>query len=155
MSACTLGYSALEVPARWPRVRITWICSFRKLDASSRYGSAGCRGFYPINSLRNAAVQHAASELVVLLDVDFMPSARLCEILFVDFPCRRAQVLRSLCVSNGAPHCLVVPNFEATEFSESSFQQLLTSKQGLVAAWRAGRVRGISARRPLPSVRQL
>ncbi|CAE7526759.1 gnt13, partial [Symbiodinium natans] len=36
---------------------------------------------YPVNALRNAALEHARSDLVFLLDVDFVPSRRLHDLL--------------------------------------------------------------------------
>ena len=41
---------------------------------------------FPINFLRNVAVQHATSDLVLPLDVDFLPSVGLKEELMCEVP---------------------------------------------------------------------
>ena len=36
-------------------------------------------GLYPVNALRNRALQLAATEMVLLLDADFIPNTQICE----------------------------------------------------------------------------
>jgi len=62
------------------------------------------RKLYPINALRNLAVSQARTELVFLLDVDFVPSAGLLRDLT-----RQSTLLSHLTASKAA---LVLPAFE-------------------------------------------
>ncbi|CAE7516044.1 Large2 [Symbiodinium sp. KB8] len=71
---------------------------------------------YPVNALRNVALEHARSDLVFLVDVDFVPSRRLHEVLASDDGGRR--LLNAL--SHGSrksrgPGALVIPAFEAAK----------------------------------------
>jgi len=67
---------------------------------------AVARGLYPINALRNLALSQARTELVFLLDVDFVPSAGLLRDLT-----RQPALLSHLAANKAA---LVVPAFEVS-----------------------------------------
>ena len=87
------GASGERVPRRVAEQRVREACA--RIGATPRSGSVrlalfeeegdrgGCRGggelarLYPINAMRNAALGLAGSELVLPLDVDFLPSAGL------------------------------------------------------------------------------
>jgi len=71
---------------------------------------------YPVNALRNAALEHARSELLFLVDVDFVPSRRLHEVLASDDGGRRLlNALSHGSRKNRGPGALVIPAFEAAK----------------------------------------
>jgi len=71
---------------------------------------------YPVNALRNAALEHARSELLFLVDVDFVPSRRLHEVLAGDDGGRRLlNALSHGSRKNRGPGALVIPAFEAAK----------------------------------------
>jgi len=67
--------------------------------------TAGYDAMYPINALRNIALEQAQTDLVFLLDVDFVPSEGLYETLLSAF-----RELHHACLRHKA--VLVVPAFE-------------------------------------------
>mmetsp|Transcript_94871 Transcript_94871/g.237934 ORF Transcript_94871/g.237934 Transcript_94871/m.237934 type:complete len:1751 (+) Transcript_94871:92-5344(+) len=67
---------------------------------------------YPVNTLRNAALQHARADMVFLLDVDFVPSEKLFDVLV---GADDGQKLRAALQGGNdhQPTALVIPAFEA------------------------------------------
>jgi glycosyltransferase-like protein LARGE len=79
-------------------------------------------GLYPVNSLRNAALAAARSDLVFLLDVDFVPSSGLHARLLGGRQCDLLP--KALSGGNGrAPVALVVPAFEVRESVTHAWDQ--------------------------------
>ena len=72
-----------------------------------RTDSDGVDVLYPINHLRNLALDNASSELVFLLDVDFVPSLNMHEMLI-----NNDMYKDALNVSKKANLALVIPAFE-------------------------------------------
>lgn len=67
--------------------------------------------FYPVNTLRNVALDGAPSDLAFLLDVDFIPSKGLWSALN-DSP----EIIEALCSPGKEPPCaLVVPAYEVRQ----------------------------------------
>lgn len=66
---------------------------------------------YPVNTLRNVAMEEAASDLVFVLDVDFIPSCGLHDTLV-----SHEQSLDAFLTPDGdLPRALVIPAFEVQE----------------------------------------
>lgn len=74
-----------------------------RLTVAHREGSSA---FYPINACRNVALDGAATEAVLLLDVDFRLSDNACDVLAAD----GAKVVRQAAASDTA---FVLPAFES------------------------------------------
>jgi len=79
---------------------------YRASSPSPKEAADGETALYPINALRNLAMSHAATELVFLLDVDFVPSAGLLRELGHDH-----RLLHQLKTTRTA---LVIPAFEVS-----------------------------------------
>mmetsp|Transcript_15970 Transcript_15970/g.37652 ORF Transcript_15970/g.37652 Transcript_15970/m.37652 type:complete len:598 (-) Transcript_15970:50-1843(-) len=99
---------------------------------------------YPVNKLRNEALRGARSQLVLLVDVDFLPSDGLYGSLCGKDDGRK--LFRALCgpsrKSDGAqkPRALVIPAFEARSWKKEEVKphgQML-SHGGLKEAYEAG-----------------
>mmetsp|Transcript_25727 Transcript_25727/g.59478 ORF Transcript_25727/g.59478 Transcript_25727/m.59478 type:complete len:538 (-) Transcript_25727:98-1711(-) len=99
---------------------------------------------YPVNKLRNEALRGAHSRLVLLVDVDFMPSQGLYRRLCGTDKGRRLHLALSGRNKRGKQSLLVVPAFEA--FSTTKDQVVQNGKalafQGLHAAHQAGTALG-------------
>ena len=63
---------------------------------------------YPINTLRNTAVEHARTELLFLVDVDFVPCRRLCKLASTQL------WAASVAQHAAAGELTVIPAFETT-----------------------------------------
>lgn len=66
---------------------------------------------YPINALRNLAMRQAVTELVLVLDVDFVPSCAAAQLSAILFDARGGELGRRL-RDTEAPTALVLPAFE-------------------------------------------
>ena len=68
------------------------------------HGSFGCPARFPFNALRNLALSRCVEELVLIVDVDFVP-----------MPARRAGalLLRQLAATTAPNTAIVLPAFEA------------------------------------------
>lgn len=93
-------------------------------------------GLYPINALRNAALELAAGEVVLQLDVDFVPSEGLYEA--TRQPALYAAVRRA-CLEERK--MLVLPAFESCEEPCAAAQLAAGGKAQLRAAVAGGRAR--------------
>jgi hypothetical protein len=80
---------------------------------------------YPINGLRNIALQHATSEFVFLLDVDCIPSRDLFDSFVGTSEMKNS--LRNICVQNVGG--IVVPCFEPSDDACFNTQNLFTSDE--------------------------
>ena len=94
----------------------------------------GGLGLYPINAARNAALRLATTELVLLLDVDFLPSTGLHSTV-----AGSAAELRRRCVEER--RLLVLPAFESCADACEAAALAAGGKPALAAAVVAGRAR--------------
>ena len=135
-----------------------------RLTISLLFGNAPSEheydNLYPINALRNLALHVVATELVLLVDVDFVPSPQLALLCgATPAPCAQAHACpqhhtagtgsnsaqepvsyaeaRSLC---GSGAVLVVPAFEVG--MESELDELPSTQKDLASLWREGRAEG-------------
>jgi len=81
---------------------VTLLYGLQAQDGSCKYDF-----MYPVNALRNVAVSQARSEMLFLLDVDFVPSSRL--FAAIEAANIGGRLRESLLQRQG---CLVVPAFE-------------------------------------------
>lgn len=82
-----------------------------KLDVSlsvQEFASVWLAGLYPVNTMRNRALALARTDVALLLDVDFWPSAELSELMLV--PGKYA----SLAAAVAAGNAIVLPAFETS-----------------------------------------
>lgn len=99
------------------------------------HGSFGCPARFPFNALRNLALSRCVEELVLIVDVDFVP-----------MPARRAGalLLRQLAATTAPNTAIVLPAFEAvhTGWRESNANgtHMNVEKQALRELLRAGKV---------------
>ena len=100
----------------------------RRVTISVLYGNAPSgteyNDVYPINSLRNLALDAAQTELVLLVDVDFIPSRELAQLCHAGVPAYGTYREMGVC---GA--ALVVPAFDVSGEASS-----LPSTQGELAS---------------------
>ena len=80
-------------------------CLLNSCLVEAPLGMSGYDAMYPINALRNAALDQAETELIFLLDVDFVPSSGLCSSLAQGY-----TELKEACTQHRV--ALVVPAFE-------------------------------------------
>lgn len=92
----------------------------------------GCPARFPFNTLRNLALSRCVEELVLIVDVDFVP-----------MPARRAgTLLRQLAATTGPNTAIVLPAFEAvhTRWQESNGTHMDVEKEELRELLRTGKV---------------
>jgi len=107
--ACCKRAAASCALAGQPAPALTVTIVYRLDEAEVRCPPYDC--LYPVNTMRNVALAGARSDIVFLLDVDFVPSHGLCKRLSnVDAVRKLRQCLRGH--SSSGPLCLVVPAFE-------------------------------------------
>ena len=58
------------------RAVVQLVSDYRPTEAEGSSGRGGPTNLYPINILRNIAIEYAPTDRIALLDVDFIPSAR-------------------------------------------------------------------------------
>ena len=97
------------------RVKVALVFSNEKVGGN--HGRVHYEDMYPVNHLRNVALDEAdQTELVFLLDVDFVPSPCMHTKL-----CESAAVHAVLNEKSGTPSCFVAPAFEVTSSAKGSF----------------------------------
>ena len=113
-----------------------------KLDLqliSQEVESVWLSGLYPVNAMRNRALAGASTEVVLLLDVDFWPSAELSELMV------NARKYGSLLQAVLARTAVVLPAFESGETGavgvEQAREAVLRGKAGAAAMSRDGRLK--------------
>ena len=96
------------------------------------HGSFSCPARFPFNALRNLALSRCVEELVLIVDVDFVP-----------MPVQRAgRLLRQLAATTGPNTAIVLPAFEAvhTGWRQSNGTHMNVEKQALRELLRTGKV---------------
>ena len=94
----------------WPRVISTILLSKLPMDrVSIHLVSQKGRSLFPINVLRNVAVNHTVTDMVLSLDVDFMTSPLLHRKL------TESRRYRSIWETSHQRHAFIVPAFEFTQ----------------------------------------
>lgn len=129
LQSCACASAARSTPL--PAWCITVL--YRLADEDVRCPAYDC--LYPVNALRNAALEAATADLVFLVDVDFLPSAGL------------YSRLSSARLPADMPLALVVPAFEVTSTqSGQTSSDMPTTPASLQEACMAGTAEGFHIR---------
>jgi hypothetical protein len=103
-----------------------------KLDlqlVSQNVESIWLSALYPVNSMRNRALANARTEAVLLLDVDFWPSAELSELM--QKPAKYESLQRTL--AGGA--AVVLPAYETGDAGDVGVE---VAREAVLGEWTLG-----------------
>jgi hypothetical protein len=121
----------------------------RKMTISLLFGNSPCEreydNMYPINNLRNLALDAATTEMVLLVDVDFVPSPQLALVCGGGSRDSKRQPPPAISFADVQSFCcngavLVVPAFEVG--TESELAVLPSTQDELASLWHERRAEG-------------
>ncbi|KAL6781671.1 hypothetical protein ACKKBF_B09005 [Auxenochlorella protothecoides x Auxenochlorella symbiontica] len=115
------------------------ICKLDLQLVSQEVENVWLSGLYPVNSMRNRALANAKTDVVLLLDVDFWPSAELVEVMAQP---RKYESLRGAVLARRA---IVLPAFEPGDAGDVGVEvargAVLGGKAAAAAMSRDGRLK--------------
>jgi glycosyltransferase-like protein LARGE len=132
--AVAAAHAAAEAGAAGARCKLDLVLIREALPE----GDAG--GLYPVNALRNRALALAATELVLLLDADFVPAAGLSALI------KGGEAYAALAAAAAARRATILPAFEPVVNGAAGIaaaERAVAGGHGVVAAmFAAGELRG-------------
>ncbi|KAI7837110.1 hypothetical protein COHA_009058 [Chlorella ohadii] len=114
-------------------------CKLDLVYVTEEVGSMELVGLYPVNALRNRALMLAQTEVVLLLDADFLPARALSDL--IHDPLMHEQLRRVTGYRQG----IVLPAFETMDDGEVGKQTALKaikSRDSLAELFKRGELRG-------------
>lgn len=114
-------------------------CKLDLVYVTEEVGSFDRVGLYPVNALRNKALQLSQTEIVLLLDADFLPNRMLADL--IHDPANYDQLRRVTGYRQG----IVLPAFETIDDGEegrNTALKAIKSREALQELFKRGELRG-------------